>query len=305
MRSAGLGVGYALRVRVFVACVRACFLACFLACIVSNSAFAGTEHAGTAAISPISTAFCDEMRAHHVINGEPKVGCDRLRLVKFSYFGFDGKIHEDGEMVVMDAAASHVLRVFENLRKMQFPIFKARPIDEYDGDDDASMRANNSSAFNDRKLTGGSVPSLHAYGLAIDVNPVQNPFLALSDATVKVDPPAGADYLNRMGERPGKPPRRGMAEAVVRVFADEGFLIWGGYWDNPIDYQHFQVSRQLAERLARLSPAEAASAFDEVVGRYRACEAKHRRQALPNPECLIRADPAVEQLVSASATRSR
>jgi D-alanyl-D-alanine carboxypeptidase len=238
------------------------------------------------------------MRTHHVINADAKVGCDRLRLVRFSYFGFDGNIHDDGEIVVMDAAATHVLRIFENLRKMQFPIFKARPINEYDGDDDASMRANNTSAFNDRNLTGGSAISLHAYGLAIDINPVQNPFLALSDATVKIDPPAGADYLNRMSERPGKPKRRGLAEAVVRVFANEGFLIWGGYWDNPIDYQHFQVSRKLAERFAGLSPAQASRAFDQVVDRFQTCERKYPRRAPPNPECMRRADPAVEKLAT-------
>jgi D-alanyl-D-alanine carboxypeptidase len=290
MRSAGLGVEYALRVRVLVAFV--------LACIAPESLLAETGRAGTQAISPISAAFCEEMRTHRVINADAKVGCDRLRLVKFSYFGFDGNIHDDGEMVVMDAAATHVLRIFDNLRKMQFPIFKARPINEYDGDDNASMRANNSSAFNDRNLTGGSAPSLHAYGLAIDINPVQNPFLTLSDATVKIEPPAGADYLNRMSERPGKPPRRGIAEAVVRVFADEGFLIWGGYWDNPIDYQHFQVSRKLAERLAGLPPAQASRAFDQVVDRFQACERKYPRRAPPNPECMMRADPAVEKLVT-------
>ena len=66
---------------------------------------------------------------------------------------------------------------------------------------------------------------------------MQNPYLVISDTSVKIEP-AGTDYLNRMSERPGKPPRRGMAEAVVRIFAEDGFLIWGGYWDNPIDYQH-------------------------------------------------------------------
>ena len=288
MRSAGLGVGYALCARVFVAFI--------LGCMTSQSLLAG--QAGTQSIAPISAAFCEDMRTHHVINTDVKVGCDRLRLVKFSYFGFDGKIHDDGEMVVMDAAAKHVLRILESLRKMRFPIFKARPMNEYDGDDNASMRANNSSAFNDRNLSGGSTPSLHAYGLAIDVNPVQNPFLAFSDATVKIEPPAGADYLNRMSERPGKAPRRGMAEAVVRLFADEGFLIWGGYWDGPIDYQHFQISRKLAERLASLSPAQAARAFDRVIGRFQACERKYHRSALPNPKCMMRADPAVEPLVT-------
>jgi len=280
MRGAACGVENALFKRVFVGVI--------LLCATLQSAFSETSQDGTGTIAPISAAFCENMRTHHTLSANARVGCDRLRVVKFRFFGFDGKIHDDGEIVVMDAVAPHVLRIFDSLRTMQFPIFKVRPIDEFDGNDDASTRANNTSAFNDRNVSGGSARSLHAYGLAIDLNPVQNPFLVRSDATVRIDPPAGADYLNRMSERPG------MAEAVVRLFADEGFLIWGGHWHNPIDYQHFQVSRKLAERLADLPPSQAASEFDRVVERFRACERNYPPNALPNPDCLIQADPAVE-----------
>jgi hypothetical protein len=286
MRCVGYGMGNVLFNRVFVGFM--------LLCATLQSAFSEAAHDGTDTIAPISAAFCENMRTHHALSANARVGCDRLRVVKFSFFGFDGKIHDDGEIVVMDAVAPHVLRIFDSLRKMQFPIFKARPIDEFEGNDDASTRANNTSAFNDRNVSGGSARSLHAYGLAIDLNPVQNPFLVRSGAGVRIDPPAGADYLNRMSERPGRRQRRGMAETVVRLFADEGFLIWGGYWDNPIDYQHFQVSRKLAERLADLPPTQAASEFDRVVDRFHACEQNYPPNALPNPECLIQADPAVE-----------
>jgi hypothetical protein len=245
-------------------------------------------------IARISAAFCADMRTHQVLHAEAKVNCDRLRLVKFSYFGFDEKIHNDGEIVVMDAAATHVLRIFVKLRKMRFPILKARPMNDFDGDDNASMRDNNTSAFNDRNMTGGGSISLHAYGLAIDVNPVQNPFLVRSGAMLKIEPPAGVDYINRMRDRPWKRPRPGMAELAVRTFADEGFIIWGGYWDDPIDYQHFQVSRKLADRLAGLSPAEAEKNFDQVVDRFLACQRKHPRQILPNPDCLTQADPTAD-----------
>jgi hypothetical protein len=270
------------------------FVGLVLLCASPQSALPETGQDTIEAIAPISTAFCEDMRKHHVLNAGARVGCDRLRLVKFRYFGFDGKIHDDGEIVVMDAAAPHVLRIFDVLREMRFPIFKARPINEYDGDDDASTRANNTSAFNDRNVSGGTARSLHAYGLAIDLNPVQNPFLVRTGDSLRIDPPAGADYLNRMSEGPGKPQRRGMAEAVIRVFADEGFLIWGGYWHNPIDYQHFQVSRKMAERLAELPASQAASDFDRVVDLFRTCEQKYPRNALPHRECVIQADPAVE-----------
>jgi len=257
--------------------------------LAASTAVARPAAAGADSIIPISAAFCQDMRAHHVLNGG-KVGCDRLRLVKFSFVDFDGKLHHDGEIVVMDAAAPHVLRIFTRLRKMRFPIAKARPMNGYEGDDNASMRDNNSSAFNDRAVTGGGNSSLHAYGLAIDLNPLQNPYLSRAGDGLKVAPPAGVDFINRLNERPGKPARPGMAEAVVRVFADEGFMIWGGYWDDPIDYQHFQVSRRLAEQLAAASPAEAARLFDAVVERFRKCQQKYSATAMPNPACLDRAD---------------
>jgi hypothetical protein len=246
---------------------------------------------GSDAISPIGSAFCADMKLHHVLSARPQVGCDRLRSVKFSYLGFDDKVHGDGELVVMDAVASHVLRIFESLRRLRFPIAKARPMNAYDGDDNASMRDNNSSAFNDRSLAGGGLISLHAYGLAIDVNPVQNPYLARSEGMLKIEPSAGVDYLNRLNERPWKRPRPGMAEAVVKIFADNGFLIWGGYWDEPIDYQHFQVGRKLAERLASSSASEAAEAFNGVVDRFRTCQRKYPPGARPNPACVMQADP--------------
>jgi hypothetical protein len=83
-----------------------------------------------------------------------------------------------------------------------------------------------------------------------------------------------------------------MAEAVIRVFADEGFLIWGGHWHEPIDYQHFQTGRKLAERLAGLSSSEATQSFDRVVDRFQACQRRYPSEASPNPDCLIQADPA-------------
>jgi len=280
MPCVGRGVGCAFCLGIFANFV--------FASVLTGLAIAQPMQGETDAIVPISAAFCADMRTHHVLRADPKVGCERLRLVKFGYFGFDDKIHNDGEMVVMDAAATHVLRIFDRLRKMRFPISKARPMNDYDGDDDAATRDNNSSAFNDRNVAGGDSISLHAYGLAIDLNPVQNPYLTRSGGTLRIDPAAGAGYVSRTNERPG------MAEAAVRVFADDGFLIWGGHWHEPIDYQHFQTSRRLAERLAGLSSLEATKSFDRVVDSFRACQRKYPDQALPNPKCLTQADPTAE-----------
>jgi D-alanyl-D-alanine carboxypeptidase len=216
-------------------------------------------------VSTISPELCDEMVRHKtLVEGKP-VSCRRLALVKFDYFGFDQKTHHDGEIVVLDAVADHAGKIFDTLLDRRYPLQKARLLNLYDGDDDASMADNNTSSFNDRLVAGSNSLSMHAYGLAIDLNPVQNPFIQKVGANPEVSPKSGENYLDRGKSRPG------MAEQVVDIFADNGFSIWGGDWHNPIDYQHFQVSRDLAERLTRVSSEEAKAIFDKEVERFRQC----------------------------------
>jgi hypothetical protein len=125
----------------------------------------------------------------------------------------------------------------------------------YDGDDDASLDANNTSAFNDRRVIGTESISMHAYGAAIDVNPVQNPAYDRVGGVRTLVPKSGAAYAAR------KPRRLGMAESVMRIFAEHGFTVWGGRFRDP-DYQHFQVDRALMPKLLRLPPAEARTMFN-------------------------------------------
>jgi hypothetical protein len=157
-------------------------------------------------------------------------------------------------------------------------------MENYDGDDDASMADNNTSAFNDRTIKGSASPSLHAYGLAIDLNPLQNPFVARGRKTAQVEPTAGGEYLDRSN------PRNGMAESVIEIFADHGFLIWGGRWRNPIDYQHFQVDRDVAKAASADSPERAQILFDSYVERYRACRQATAQQT-SNDRCRRSARP--------------
>jgi hypothetical protein len=269
-------------------------LTCLLAVIGFTSALPprGAASSETGSILPVSDALCDEMKNHHVIGLNAPVGCDRLRLLKFAYVDFAGQLHPDGEMVVMDAAAPHVLRIFASLRWMHFPIAKVRLLNHYEGSDDASMRDNNTSAFNDRQIVGRAAISLHAYALAIDLNPIQNPFVTRSGTDYTYNPAAGVEYANRLPIRPWKARRTGMAEDVVEIFAENGFLIWGGYWDTPLDYQHFQVGRQLAERLVRLPPREATAEFNRIVERYRRCRRGSARMHAPTrAACVMIADP--------------
>lgn len=209
------------------------------------------------------------MRSTKVLNPGAPVGCDRLRLVRFSYVGFDGATRDDGELVVLDAVADHVLAIFVGLRSRAFPIASAKLMNHYRGNDDASMAVNNTSAFNVRRVEGTNAMSLHAYGVAIDLNPIQNPYV---ERGVEISPPAGSGYLSRQNRRPG------MAETVVDLFAHHGFAQWGGYWPRGIDYQHFQVGRRLAAQLVALPYLQAKAAFDQHVERVRACIQSARRK---------------------------
>lgn len=235
--------------------------------------------AQAATIETLSEAACAQMKLHGVLKANSPVPCHRLRIVRFSYVDFAGVTHQDGEIKVLDAAADHVGSIFAELWRRRFPIARARLMHHYGGDDAAAMRDNNTSSFNHRALTGGGALSLHAYGLAIDINPVQNPYLAFeANGQAQVSPEAGIRYANRIRQRPGKSVREGMAEEIVQLFAQHGFPIWGGYWDSPIDYQHFQVSRRIAEQLAALPAEKARELFERHVRQYRDCvsAASHR-----------------------------
>lgn len=153
-----------------------------------------------------------------------------LRLLRLDYWGFKGLVKR-GRLIVHEREAGRIRRVFRRLFDVRYPIRRMRLIDAYRASDDRSLRANNTSAFNCRFVAGTSRWSMHAFGLAIDINPVQNPYVAGS----RVSPPAGAAYVDRSRRA------KGMIHAgdkVVRVFADAGWE-WGGYWTYPKDYQHF------------------------------------------------------------------
>ncbi len=192
----------------------------------------------------------------------------RLKVVTFSYVDFDGKHHGNGQCVVMDAVAPRVIRIFKELYKRNFPIHQAQRIEFFGGDDDASLKANNSSSYNPRTIIGNSsTPSMHAYGLAIDINPVQNPFHSFENADAQklgirqTKPVAGSvQYINRRRAQNDKLP--GLAEEIFDVFDANGFNTWGGDWNDPIDWQHFQTSRSMANLLSVMSPQDAEVFFE-------------------------------------------
>jgi hypothetical protein len=159
------------------------------------------------------------------------VGLDDLRLVHVSYVDFDGATRA-GQLVVHKAIADATLRVFQRLRQARFPIHSMNLIEQYGGSDDASMAAGNTSAFNCRNVPNTSHWSNHAYGRAIDLNTVENPYLPKG----QVMPPAGKAYLDRTDVRKGMIVA---GDATVQAFRAEGFA-WGGAWKSGTDYQHFE-----------------------------------------------------------------
>jgi hypothetical protein len=161
----------------------------------------------------------------------------RLRRVRLTYWGFDGEAHT-GALVVNVDAVPDVKRIFARLYAGRFPIRRMRTIDAYGASDDRSMAADNTSAFNCRYAvaTGASSWSAHAYGRAIDVNPVENPYLERG----RVLPRAGRAFLDRAHVRLGMAIAGGL---VVRSFAASGWQ-WGGRWTGSPDYQHFQAPQR-------------------------------------------------------------
>src|SRR3954453_19423072 len=157
------------------------------------------------------------------------VGPSQLRTIRLSYWGFDGE-RRIGRIVVRRTVTGDVVTAFRSLYRAHFPIRAIVPVSAYKGSDDASMAADNTSAFNCRRVEGSSSWSEHAYGEAIDVNPVENPYIAGG----RVQPAAARAYLNRTRVRRGMAVEGG---ALVRAFEAVGWR-WGGRWTSPRDYQH-------------------------------------------------------------------
>ena len=157
-----------------------------------------------------------------------------LRLLRVRHWNFDREVSR-GYLIVNAGHARPVLRVMRRLFDLHFAIRRMRLVDAYGSDDRRSMRADNTSAFNCREVAGQpGVWSQHAYGLAIDVNTVENPYVSGS----YVSPPNGRPFAKR------RPHRKGMITTggkVVRAFAKIGWE-WGGYWSGTRDYQHFSAT---------------------------------------------------------------
>ena len=164
------------------------------------------------------------------------VPIDDLRIIEMNHWGFDGTVHDGGRLMVHEDVADDVVAAFGEMFDVRFPIRRMELIERHGGSDDASMEADNTSAFNCRPITGSPGRfSIHSYGKAIDINPVENPYVK-GDTVL---PAAGTAYLDREDVRPGMIVKN---DEVVKAFKNRGFD-WGGSWHSLQDYQHFEAKK--------------------------------------------------------------
>jgi len=200
--------------------------------VAPSTAAPSTAPAFFASVSVLTPAMRALIAANSWHPGCP-VSLDRLRLLRLSYWGFDHLVHQ-GELVVNESAADQLSYAFKLLFAARFPIRQMRTVDYFGGDDERSMLADNTSAFNCRIVPGTSVWSQHAYGLAVDINPFENPEVSNGS----VDPPAAAAWADRTRSNPTMIAH---GDAAWQAFQAIGWT-WGGDWTSPKDYQHFSAN---------------------------------------------------------------
>lgn len=170
--------------------------------------------------------------AEHLTGNSWKEGCpvalEELRLVTVTHLNFEGEACR-GELVVHAQLAQEVADIFRELYEADFPLGEVRLVEAYGCDDSASMAAGNSSCFNARPIAGTDRWSMHSYGAAVDINPIQNPYIT-NQAPLPTD-----EFLDRENLRPGMITP---GDACYNAFVSRGWT-WGGHWPNP-DYQHFE-----------------------------------------------------------------
>ena len=179
----------------------------------------------------------DSAQAKRMMGVSWRPGCpvplQHLRLLRLSHWGFDGRA-ETGGLIVHRDVAREVVGIFRRLFAARFPIRRMVPVDGYGGSDFRSIEADNTSAFNCRYVEGTRSWSEHAYGRALDVNPIENPYVSGGRTSHRASVP----YLDRTRRRPGMAYEDG---ALVRAFDAAGWG-WGGRWTAVKDYQHFSAS---------------------------------------------------------------
>lgn len=167
---------------------------------------------------------------------EPEITLDQLRYVHIIHYDFNGNAAE-GELICNELIARDLAEIFYELYRNEYRLERVLLIDEYNGDDIASMEADNTSCFNYRVVAGSDALSRHALGLAVDINPLYNPYVSYEeDGTQNISPASASAYADRSVHFPYKIDEN---DLCYKLFIQHGFT-WGGHWNNVKDYQHFQ-----------------------------------------------------------------
>lgn len=208
-----------------------------LLCVFASFAVVSLAQ-GTFSAAPIPDSIFARMRGVSFPEREAaRAGVLRsqLRYLTVLYHDFEG-VERQGELVCNQAIADDLLDIFKKLHEAHYPIASMRLIDDFGADDERSMQANNTSCFCFRVVEGSKRLSKHAQGLAIDMNPLQNPCVRTKGGKTLVQPSTGTPYVNRNRRFGHKINRRDLA---YRLFTEHGFT-WGGSWRSLKDYQHFE-----------------------------------------------------------------
>ena len=198
---------------------------------------------------------------------------DRYSVIEgIEYYDFDNKLRNDGVLVVLDILANNVVKIFNELKKIHFNIYSIHPTKLYKKKWNGSIIMpddfNGTESFVCRKVEHTDKLSLHSFGIAIDVNFLQNPCVFIDfdkNEIQEVIPKNGVRFLNRSLKRKNKENQDigKVDDKIVKIFKKYGYDTWGGYWDFPVDYQHFQVSnRTLALLLMYASRQDGQKIFD-------------------------------------------
>lgn len=185
--------------------------------------------------APIPDAVFARMQGKSYPNGCP-VSRTELRYLIIPHYDGHGHVRI-GEMVANKAIAADLIDIFRELFRKAYPIERMVLVDDYDGDDLRSMADNNTSCFNYRRVSGSKKLSRHARGMAVDLNPLYNPFVRTVRRRTVVEPANATPYVDR--SRSDYPYKITTSDPAYLLFIRHGFR-WGGAWRSSKDYQHFQ-----------------------------------------------------------------
>ncbi len=166
------------------------------------------------------------------------VSRSELRYLRLSYCDAEGMTRQ-GEMVCNKAIAADLVDIFRTLWLAGYRIERMRLIDDYEADDQRSMAANNTSCFCFRYVSGTRTVSKHGRGMAVDVNPLYNPYVYSRGGQMKVEPAQGQNYATNRDARSDIPYKIDHNDLCYKLFSQHGFR-WGGDWKRSKDYQHFE-----------------------------------------------------------------